>query len=318
MKLFDFSAELEPKSSVVTVGVYDGVHIGHQFTLSKVLEAARTSGRRSVVATFDRHPAYVVRPDTAPLMLCDLDQRLELLDRAGVDLVAVIPFTLERSQEPPEEFVEEVLAGSLGAGEVIVGENFHFGRDRRGNVSLLEREGARLGIPVTGVHLEAADGDVVSSTRIRQLVAEGEMTHTANLLGRLHEVRGVVARGDGRGGSALGFPTANLETAPELAIPNVGIYAGWYRDDDHEPIPAAISVGRRPTFYESAEPLVEAHLLDFDGDLYGASALVSFGHRLRSEERFESVDALVAQMTLDVEETRQFCASNASLAPSAR
>ena len=314
---FDFATPCAPKSSVVTVGVYDGVHLGHRFTLSKVVEEAKRTGRRSVVATFDVHPASIVRPESAPLMLCSLDQRLELLDELGIDLVAVIPFTQERSNEPPEEFIQQVLVESLGAGSIIVGDNFHFGKNRAGNVELLQHETAAAGISVEGVHLEAADGDVVSSTRIRQLVSAGEMTHATQLLNRVHELPGVVMRGDGRGGAELGYPTANVAVAPTLAVPALGIYAGWYRDERHNAIPAAISVGKRPTFYEDGEQLIEAHLLGFEGDLYGAHARVSFGHRLRPEEKFDGVEALIAQMEIDVADAREFCDLHADLAPSA-
>lgn len=316
MDVVDLARETLPAGeSVVTIGVYDGVHVGHRHTLGEVVAAATASGRRSVVATFDPHPASVLRPEHAPALLCDLEQRLELLDQLGIDKVAVIPFTKERAQEAPEMFFEEMLVDTLGAAEVIVGDDFHFGRGRSGNVELLANEGARHGVAVRHVHLEAADGDIVSSTRIRGLVSEGEMLHAATLLGRVHELRGTVVRGDGRGGSELGYPTANVAVAEKLAVPGLGIYAGWYRDDQIGPIPAAISVGKRPTFYDDGEVLIEAYLLDFDGDLYGRAARVSFLHRLRGEERFDDVDELKAQMALDVAEARLRCDAQSDRAP---
>ena len=272
MKIFDELDPLDPHGSVVTVGVYDGVHLGHQHTLRQVIADAASHGRRSVVATFDRHPAEVLRPESAPLMLCNLEQRLELFESLGIDVAAVIPFNKERS-------------------------------------------GERLGFDVEGVELDARDGDIVSSTRIRTLIRDGQVGAAADLLGRVHEVCGVVARGDGRGGTELGYPTANLLTQDGLAIPGVGIYAGWYRDEKIGSVPAAISVGRRPTFYDKAEPLIEAHLLDFDGDLYERTARVSFLDFLRDEERFDGVDALKAQMGLDVEGARDLCRSRSDLAP---
>ena len=315
MKIFDELDPLDPHGSVVTVGVYDGVHLGHQHTLRQVIADAASHGRRSVVATFDRHPAEVLRPESAPLMLCNLEQRLELVESLGIDVAAVIPFNKERSGESAETFIEEILVGQLGAGKIIVGDNFRFGHDRKGDVALLRREGERLGFDVEGVELDARDGDIVSSTRIRTLIRDGQVGAAADLLGRVHEVCGVVARGDGRGGTELGYPTANLLTQDGLAIPGVGIYAGWYRDEKIGSVPAAISVGRRPTFYDKAEPLIEAHLLDFDGDLYERTARVSFLDFLRDEERFDGVDALKAQMGLDVEGARDLCRSRSDLAP---
>jgi riboflavin kinase/FMN adenylyltransferase len=193
----------------------------------------------------------------------------------------------------------------VGARLVVVGEDFHFGHGRRGNVALLRQLGAELGFDVVGVGLEAQGGDAVSSTRIRHLLAEGDVAGAAALLGRPHELRGPVVHGDGRGAKDLGFPTANLAVPEEMALPGEGIYAGWYRRPGGDVFGAAISVGHRPTFYGRAErPLVEAHLLDFDGDLYGEPARVSFAERLRPERRFETIEALVTQMTADVADTR--------------
>ena len=291
---------LAPLSSVVTIGVYDGVHRGHLRTLGRVIADARATGRHAVVATFDQHPAVVVNPERTPLLLSSLEQRLERLDDAGIDITAIIPFDEERANESAEEFVSNVVVHQLGAGRVVVGQDFRFGHGRLGDVALLEREGARL-------ILDEIDGDPVSSTRIRFLIAQGEVRQAAALLGRLHEVRGVVVHGDGRGGSELGYPTANIHVPDTMAIPAVGIYAGWYRDAEHTRRPAAISVGRRPTFYEGADPLIEAYLIDFDGDLYGHEARLSFLEHLRDEIRFDSVDALIAQMGHDVEQAALLC-----------
>ena len=298
----------EPHSSVVTIGVYDGVHLGHQRTLGRVVDEARAGGLRSVVATFDRHPAEVVRPDMAPLLLCNLEQRLERLAEEGIDEVAVVPFDSNRAQESAQEFIEEVLVGHLGAARIIVGEDFRFGRDREGDVDLLRREGERLGFSVEGVSLGEAGDDPISSTRIRRLLSEGDVASAAVLLGRLHEVAGEVRHGDGRGGPELGFPTANVHVPTTMAIPKVGIYAGFYTDPDVGRYPAAISVGRRPTFYESADPLIEAHLIGADLDLYGHEARISFLAHLRDEARFDSVEALIEQMSADVERSAELCA----------
>ena len=292
-----------PGSSVVTIGVYDGVHLGHQATLARVVDEAHEAGRSAVVATFDRHPSEIVSPERTPLLLCDLDERLERLSAVGIDQVAVIPFDREMAAESAEEFIERLVVGRLGAARVIVGEDFRFGAKRRGDVALLAAQGRHLGFTVEGVHLDASAGAPISSTRIRAAIAAGDVSHARSLLGRVHEVAGEVVHGDGRGGPELGFPTANLRVSASMAVPRVGIYAGWYRDEQHQAHPAAISVGRRPTFYESADPLIEAHLLEFEGDLYGHRARVSFFEHLRDEERFDSLEALIEQMGRDVRRT---------------
>ena len=305
----------QPGSSVLTIGVYDGVHLGHRRTIGRALAAAKSEGRELVVVTFDRHPTEVVHPDRAPRMLTDLTQRLELLADIGVHAAFVLPFDEAAASQPPEEFVEEILVGHLGCGELLVGDDFRFGAQRRGDVTLLKAEGQRLGFDVVGVTLGEADGEVISSTRIRALLAAGEVASAASLLGHAYELRGEVVHGDGRGGPELGYPTVNLGVDSRRQLPGDGVYAGWYREAEHQARPAAISVGRRPTFYEDAQPLVEAFLLDFEGDLYGRTARVSFLERLRGEVRFDSVEALIAQMGRDVEATRRACEASSDLAP---
>ncbi len=300
-----------PGGSAVTIGAYDGVHLGHRALLSELRTRARADGLAMVVVTFDRHPATVVRPESAPCLLCDLDQKLELLEAAGVDLTVVVPFTVERANETAEDFVSSVLVEGLAARLVVVGEDFHFGHGRKGNVALLTEMGASAGFTVEGVGL-ATDAEVsgtaaqpISSTRIRSLVAGGEVEEAASMLGRHHQVRGPVVHGDHRGGTELGFPTANLAVPDGICLPAAGIYAGWYERPDGTVWETAVSVGRRPTFYgEDGKLLVEAYLLDFDGELYGEEAKVSFVARLRDEEAFASVDDLVAQMERDVATTR--------------
>ena len=308
----DLSTSVPPEGgSAVTIGAYDGVHLGHRALLAELAERARADGLTTAVVTFDRHPASVVRPESAPRLLCDLDQKLELLEATGVDRTVVVRFDEERANETAEEFVDTVLVGALGARLVVVGEDFHFGHGRKGNVALLTDMGATVGFEVDGVSLRS-DGDdggpgrPISSTRIRNLVAEGRVEDAAELLGRPHQVRGVVAHGDERGGAELGFPTANVAVPPEICLPATGIYAGWYDRPDGSRWPAAISVGRRPTFYGAdGELLVEAFLLDFSDDLYGEAARVSFVTHLRDELAFDSVDALIAQMGRDVAATRE-------------
>ncbi len=303
--------------TAVTIGAYDGVHLGHRHLLAVLRQRAQEHGLKSAVVTFDRHPATIVRPSSAPLLLTDLEQKLELLADCGVDVTLVVPFDEVRAKESAEDFVHEVLLGALDARRVVVGEDFHFGRERRGNVALLRRLGAAEGFEVEGVALADDGGEAVSSTRIRRLVADGDVAGAAPLLGRPHQVRGTVVRGDGRGGSLLGFPTANVAVPTDIAVPGVGIYAGRYEGPDRAVHVAAIAVGRRPTFFDPhaqlptppPPPLVEAHLLDFDANLYGEPARVSFVQRLRDEQRFDTVEELVAQMHRDVDATRRLLTS---------
>ena len=301
---------LEP--SVVTIGAYDGVHLGHQVVIGQVRELAASRGLQTVVVTFDRHPATVVRPDSAPKLLCDLDQKLELLAATGVDATYVIRFDAERASETAEEFVDDVLVGCLNARAIVVGEDFHFGHKRGGNVALLRELGATRDFTVNGLALvdasgsPASDGPNVSSTAIRELLIVGDVSGAATLLGRPHEVRGVVEHGDERG-RELGFPTANLAVPEEIQLPADGIYAGWFGHSDGSVTRTAMSLGHRPTFYERPQgaPLLECHLLDFSGDLYDEAVKVRFVERLRGEVKFESVDALVSQMQADVDHTRR-------------
>lgn len=297
--------------SAVTIGAYDGVHLGHRAVIAEVRRLASERGLQTVVVTFDRHPAEIVRPESAPKLLTDLDQKLELLASVGVDATYVIHFDKERAKETAEDFVDDVLVARLDARFVVVGQDFHFGHKRQGNVALLQNMGATRGFAVEGLDLINADGIVddlgekVSSTSIRRLLAEGDLGRASKLLGRDHEVRGVVEHGDKRGRD-LGFPTANVAVAPSTQLPADGIYAGWLVRSDATVLPVAISLGHRPTFYErpADAPLLECHVIDFSGDLYDEQVRVRFVERLRGEERFDSVEALVAQMTNDVIRSR--------------
>jgi len=301
-----------PEGSAVTIGAYDGVHLGHQAVIAEVRRRAEARGLRSAVVTFDRHPASVVRPESAPKLLTDLDQKLELLAATGVDYCLVVTFDEARSRETADEFTREVLAGCLNARVVVVGEDFHFGHKRRGNVALLTAEGRELGFEVEGIDLVDVSGQAsgvgerVSSTRIRQALHDGDLALANGMLGRPHEVRGTVEHGDNRGGAQLGFPTANVSVPADVLLPADGVYAGWYERPDGSVHSTAINLGRRPQFYDEAPvSLLEAHLLDFAGDLYGEPAKVRFVARLRGEARFDSVDALVEQIGRDCDETRR-------------
>lgn len=297
--------------TAVTIGAYDGVHRGHQAVIETVKRLARDADLESAVVTFDRHPAAVVRPESAPLLLTDLEQKLELLEAAGVDQTLVVHFDRERSHEPAEDFVREVLVGCLGVRVLVVGEDFHFGYERKGNVDLLRDMGRQHGFEVVSLELMDVDGrpagesERVSSTVIRRALAEGDLETANRMLGRQYEVRGVVASGDRRG-RELGFPTANVSVPADILLPADGIYAGWYERADGTVHPTAMNLGRRPTFYEMAHAsLLEAYLLDFDDDLYDEAARVRFAHRLRPELAFDDVDGLVAQIEDDVSRTRE-------------
>ena len=299
--------------SVVTIGAYDGVHVGHRLVISEVCALARAKGLRSVVLTFDRHPAQVVRPESAPALLNSLDQKLELLASTGIDATVVIPFDEIRASEPPEEFVRELLVEALNAKIVVVGDDFHFGRERKGNVALLQRMGEELGFDVVGLDLVGTDGQPtsgmkVSSTQVRQILRAGDVVRASELLGRPHEIRGIVIHGDARG-RQLGFPTANVAVDPEICLPADGIYAGWYLRPNGTRLPTAINLGRRPTFHEALTySLLEAFILDFNGDLYGEVACVQFVRRLRAEMKFDSIEALIDQMHADVAHAREILA----------
>jgi len=293
---------------VATIGVFDGVHRGHQRIVHRAAEIARDRDLPLVVLTFDPHPDEVIRPGSHPSILASARRQAELLADLGADAICTLPFSLEFSRLSPDEFVRVVLSERLHATAVVVGENFRFGYRAAGDVPLLALLGEKYDFNAEGVPLLVVDGVTISSTYIRERLAAGDVEGAAAALGRPHRVEGVVVRGHLRG-RALGFPTANLETLPHTATPADGIYAGWLTSldlDGRESSrwPAAISVGTNPTFGEG-ERTVEAYALDRDDlDLYGAHAAIDFAARLRGNERFDSVDALVTQMRADVDQAR--------------
>lgn len=277
-------------------------------------ERAHAQAGEAVVYTFDPHPRKVLQAERAPAMLTTTEQKLELLEAAAIDLVVLEPFTREFATTPAERFVREHVHARIAPVEVYVGYDFHYGRDRAGSMRLLTELGPRLGFAVTIIPEVTIAGRDVSSSRIRELLAAGAVEQAAQMLGRPFAVRGRVVAGDRRG-RTLGFPTANLAPENEV-IPGVGVYAGHVRVLEAGAGPAAgarfaavTNVGRRPTFKEDDPPLAEAHLLDFDGDLYGCRVELSFEARLRAERRFPSVDALREQIARDVEEGRRILAA---------
>jgi len=294
---------------VVTVGNFDGIHLGHQAILKTVVGRAAVLEGEAVVYTFDPHPRKVLRPESAPGLLTTLDQKIELLEQQGVDAVIVEPFTLEFARTDPEVFIRECLHRRIRPVEVYVGYDFHFGRDRAGSMRLLTELGPRLGFAVTIIPEVTVDEGDVNSTRIRRLLADGLPEIAARMLGRPYAVRGSVVRGDERG-RTLGFPTANLDPESEV-LPAPGVYAGHLRlldDGTPEPgarLPVVTNVGFRPTFKKGAAVLAESHVIDWSGDLYGRRVELSFPIRLRDERRFSDVAALREQIAADVAEARR-------------
>ena len=277
----------------LAVGEFDGVHLGHR----EVIRGADT------VLTFEPHPRTVVAPDTAPKLLTSLEIKADLIAGLGVEELVVIPFDGSFAAQSPQEFIDRVLVEQLGAERVSVGENFRFGHRARGDAALLAGQD---GFETRVVELVELDGEIISSTHIRGLVAAGDVTAAARFLGAPFHMRGTVAHGDKRG-RLLGFPTANLVPDPRLVVPDHGIYA-CRAEVGGEELVAAVNVGVRPTFKTGRGLLVEAFLLDFDRDVYGRELRLDFLERLRGERRFENVDALVAQMGDDVEQTRRLAA----------
>ena len=289
------------------MGNFDGVHLGHQVVVRRAVEEARSRGMRAVAVTFDPHPRAVLRPGSEPKLLTVLEVREELLLGCGVDEVRVLRFDLELSKKSPGDFVREVLIGELGAGVVVVGENFRFGYKASGDVKDLDRHmrdagGEAYAVPTYVLGEAAGSGEAINSTRIRKLLHDGEAREAARLLGRPYSLRGVVVEGDKRG-HALGFPTANVLTGSVALVPGRGVYAGHVRVGE-ERYGACTNVGVAPTF-ERRESRVEAYLLNYEGDLYGEVIDVTFEERLRPEKQFSGVYELKEQIARDVAEARR-------------
>lgn len=301
--LDEVPADLDP--TVVVVGNFDGVHLGHRHVLARAREIADERGRSVVAVTFDPHPMAVLRPEHAPTSLTTLAVRADLLADAGADCVLALPFDREVAAWTPEEFVERVLVDALHAGAVVVGANFRFGNRAAGDVATLRAAGERYGFAAEGIPLDGGP-QVWSSTYVRMSLAAGDVAGAAEALGRPYAVRGTVVRGDQRG-RELGYPTANVPTPVTTAAPPDGVYAGWLRRlDTGEVFPAAISVGTNPTFEGVRGRRVESYVLDrTDLELYGVEVEVSFVERLRGMVAFDSVEALVEQMADDVRRARE-------------
>lgn len=293
--------------TVVTIGVFDGVHRGHRVVLERAAQHGRDAGLPVVAVTFDPDPLEVIRPDAAPPALTSVDHRADLLQASGADHVLVLPFDKVRAQQPAAEFVADILVGRLGVRTVVVGADFRFGHRAAGDVALLERLGMDHGFSVNAVEIIGGEGvNRWSSSYVRERLTDGDVAAASQALGRPYRVEGVVARGSQRG-KALGFPTANIPAPQRRIVPADGVYAGWLirlDDPDAARLPAAISVGTNPTFGEG-ERTIEPYVLDRDDlDLYGVPVAIEFVARIRGQQRFESAEQLVARMREDVEAVR--------------
>lgn len=288
--------------AAIAIGNFDGVHLGHRALIARARELATAHGARTVALTFDPHPAALLAPARAPRMLTSIARRIELLADAGVDAIVVEPFTRELAALAPDAFLDEVVIGALRARAIIVGYNFSYGQGRAGTVDTLRAHARGAGVEVAIVAPVAIDGEVAASTKIRGHLGAGELATARRMLGRPWDVDGVVVPG-ARRGRAIGVPTANV--APDIELPVApGIYAVTLAVDGGAPLPAVASLGVNPTFVDAGQLVLEVHVLDWDGDLYDRRVRTTFVERLREERKFDSVDALVAQIRRDIEQAR--------------
>ena len=292
------------QGTAATIGVYDGVHLGHCQLLSQLREKSKERGLATAVITFDQHPTRVTSPENAPKLLTSFSQKMELFESQEIDYAYIIKFDKRRSMTPAAEFFHSVFVEGVKAKAIIVGEDFQFGHNREGDVAFLKREGAKEDIEVQGLHLfrhSLSPDIVVSSTAIRMKLADGDMQMATEMLGRRFQLEGTVVEGDKRG-RQIGFPTANLSIPEEMLLPRDGVYACWYCRPDGSRHMAAVNIGVRPTFQtKESKSTLEAHLIGFDGDLYGESGQIEFVEYLREERQFDGVDALTTQLKSDVQ-----------------
>jgi riboflavin kinase/FMN adenylyltransferase len=304
MRLFHGTDNAEiQRPTVLTLGVFDGLHLGHQLIMTTVVERARSLGVVPTTITFDPHPRAVLHPQSSPPLLQTLDQKVEGFGVLGIEQTIVIRFTEEFSKIPAEDFLRDVVMDRLHAKEVYLGRGFAFGHERRGNIELLCKVGNELGFVAGEVPEVSLRGQRVSSSQIRKLLAQGKVNLARRMLGRPYGVEGRVERGDERG-HRLGFPTANLRPQNRV-IPANGVYVTGTLIDGHWRR-SVTNVGTRPTFETGSEPSVETFVMNWDGDLYGDVIRVRFLYRLRNEQKFNSVEALKAQITKDVDHAQNY------------
>jgi riboflavin kinase/FMN adenylyltransferase len=297
-----------PRQTVISIGNFDGVHIGHQAVLTHVVQRAEIAETTSVAMTFDPHPIKLLRPSEAPQLVTTLDQRLSLIERTGIQTTLVMPFTHRLARMDAADFVRDVLVDRLGVREVYIGKNFRFGADRGGDVALLKAMGEELGFQAAASPIVEAAGGVVSSSRVRTAISDGDVEEVAALLGRSLFVDGRVLEGK-RLGRTLGFPTLNIEVENEIE-PRHGVYiTAVFIPSFDRTFPAVTNIGVRPTVYQNSVATVESHLLDFTADVYQERVRLFFLRRLRDEQTFSSTLQLMSQIRNDVDEARQHFAS---------
>jgi len=298
---------LKLRYPVATIGNFDGVHLGHQALFKETVKRARAQGGEAIAITFDPHPLQVLRPERPLKLICTLEQKIKLIQKAGLDYLLILEFTPELAALEAEDFVEEILVRGLQIKELIVGYDYRFGRGRRGDVELLKILGKRFGFEVVVIPPQKINGLTVSSTLVRELVTKGEMSLVAKLLGRPYQICGQVVPGHGRGRKLLGFPTANLKLSREKLVPKEGVYAVEVTFNGKR-YPGVMNLGYNPTFgdqYLSAE----VHIFDFEGDLYGKEICIALIQRLRDEKKFSSPEELAAQIAQDCQKAREILAS---------
>jgi riboflavin kinase/FMN adenylyltransferase len=289
------------ESGFVTLGNFDGVHLGHQAILKRLAALAREAGGTSILVTFDPHPVTVLAPHKAPAQLTTTDEKLRRLEGCGLDAVVVIPFNEAFAAVEAEDFIEEILIGMLDVTHLVVGPDCRFGKNRRGSRAMLDAFGRDQDFTVEGIEPIISMEEKISSSRIRGAIAQGNVHEASLMLGHLHLLEGVVIEGDKRG-RTIGFPTANVSPADRMLIPARGVYRGFVQQGSSR-LPAVINIGVRPTF-DNDNLSVEAHILHFDGDLYGQNIGIEFAERIRDEMKFDSVEALKQQITEDVEQAQ--------------
>ncbi len=301
--IYDLKELKEPlKNPVLTIGNFDGVHKGHLFIFDKVKDRAKAIGGQSAVMTFEPHPIRVVKPGNGPPLITPTKQKLDLISDAGIDVIFCIPFTRQFASISAEDFVQDILVQRLGIKEIVVGYDYTFGFKRQGNISLLQEMGEKLGFKVHVVDPIRLDNALVSSTSIRELVQEGNLSEAKKLLGRDYQISGTVVKGKNRGGRLLGFPTANLKLIDEL-IPKGGVYAVTAIING-KTYYGVTNIGYNPTFGEEALS-IETHLIDFSDNILGETIRVNFIKRLRDEKTYGSVEELAHQIALDVQEAKE-------------
>ena len=297
----------------LTIGNFDGVHLGHQAMLAELKRAAGILGLPTCVLTFEPHPREFFAPDKAPVRLTALREKLELLAQFGVDRVHICRFNYRFAQIAAEDFIGDIVARGLGARCVLVGDDFRFGARRAGDFVMLKRVASSLGFEVTALPSIALEGERISSTAVRTALADGDLERAGRLLGRAYSISGRVTRGDGLG-RKLGFPTANVQMKHNRP-PLTGVFAVRLHGAAREPLPGVASLGVRPTVRQGGAPVLEVHVLDFSGDLYRRHARVEFLHKFRDEEKYADLATLTKQISLDVENAKDFFSCQAARAP---